>query len=278
MPRRTGPELVKLALAYVVLIIISFIWLLPLYVAVITASKSNYEIYVTNSLQPPSNAQIGPWIDAWNEISREFFNSIIVSLPSTFLAVLIGTMAGYFLSRYRFPGAQLLFFAIAIATFMPYQIVLIPLVQLISSLRLLGTYWGLILAYVLLYSPVAALISAAFFMTLPKELEEAAFVDGARPLGAFFRIVLPVALPGIVSTAIIVFMNIWNEFLIAVTLSTNPAVRPVQPEIANLRGTTAVSWNTLMAGSVIAILPPTVIAIALGKYFVRGLLAGALKG
>jgi ABC-type sugar transport system, permease component len=115
-------------------------------------------------------------------------------------------------------------------------------------------------------------------MTLPKELEEASYIDGASPLKTFFRVVVPVALPGIISTTIIIFMNIWNEFLVAVTLSTNPYVRTVQPEIANLRGTTTVSWNTLMAGSVIAILPPMLIVIALGKYFVRGLLAGALKG
>ncbi|MEM4516624.1 MAG: carbohydrate ABC transporter permease, partial [Desulfurococcaceae archaeon] len=163
-------------------------------------------------------------------------------------------------------------------SFIPYQIVLIPIVQIMSALRLMGTHLGLVLSYAILYSPWAALISAAFFMTLPKELEEAAYIDGASPLKTFFRVVVPVALPGIISTTIIVFMNIWNEFLVAVTLSTNPYVRTVQPEIANLRGTTTVSWNTLMAGSVIAILPPTLIVIALGKYFVRGLLAGALKG
>ncbi|MEM4953141.1 MAG: carbohydrate ABC transporter permease [Desulfurococcaceae archaeon] len=221
---------------------------------------------------------ISPWIEAWNSISRGFINSILISIPSTFLSVLIGIMAGYYLSRFRFKGAQLLFFSIAIASFIPYQIVLIPIVQIMSALRLMGTHLGLVLSYAILYSPWAALISAAFFMTLPKELEEAAYIDGASPLKTFFRVVVPVALPGIISTTIIVFMNIWNEFLVAVTLSTNPYVRTVQPEIANLRGTTTVSWNTLMAGSVIAILPPTLIVIALGKYFVRGLLAGALKG
>ena len=102
--------------------------------------------------------------------------------------------------------------------------------------------------------------------------------DGASPVQSFFKIVLPVALPGIISTTIIIFMSIWNEFLFAVTLSTSPIIRTIQPEVANLRGTTTVAWNTLMAGSLIAILPPLVITLALGKYFIRGLLAGALKG
>lgn len=268
----------KIALAYMVLILISLIWILPLYIAIVTASKSNREIYTTNILQLPSNPLISPWVEAWNRISRGFFNSIIVSLPATFLAVLIGIMAGYYLARYRFRGAQLLFFTIAVASFIPYQIVLIPIVQIMSSIGLMGTHLGLIIAYTLLFSPWAALISAAFFMTIPRDLEEAALIDGAAPLKIFFKVVLPVALPGIISTTIIIFMNIWNEFLIAVTLSTNPLVRTVQPEIANLRGTTTVSWNTLMAGSVIAILPPTIIVIFLGRYFVKGLLAGALKG
>ncbi|MET1159738.1 MAG: carbohydrate ABC transporter permease [Thermoprotei archaeon] len=268
----------KIAIAYAVLILISVVWLLPLYIAVITASKSNREIYQSNVLQPPTNPLRDPWVEAWNRIARGFLNSIIVSIPATFLAVLIGVMAGYYLARYRFRGAQTLFFTIAVASFIPYQIVLIPLVQILSSIGLMGTHIGLILAYVLLFSPWAALISAAFFMTIPKELEEAALIDGATPIKAFFRIVLPVALPGIISTTIIIFMNIWNEFLIAVTLSTNPLTRTVQPEIANLRGTTTVSWNTLMAGSVIAILPPMIIVILLGRYFVKGLLAGALKG
>ncbi|MEM4490679.1 MAG: carbohydrate ABC transporter permease [Desulfurococcaceae archaeon] len=278
MTRRSKHNYLEMAIAYGVLIFISFVWLIPLYVAVIAGFKSNIEIYTTNVLQPPSNPMISPWIEAWNSISRGFINSILISIPSTFLSVLIGIMAGYYLSRFRFKGAQLLFFSIAIASFIPYQIVLIPIVQIMSALRLMGTHLGLVLSYAILYSPWAALISAAFFMTLPKELEEAAYIDGASPLKTFFRVVVPVALPGIISTTIIVFMNIWNEFLVAVTLSTNPYVRTVQPEIANLRGTTTVSWNTLMAGSVIAILPPTLIVIALGKYFVRGLLAGALKG
>lgn len=278
MPRGARRNYLEMIIAYGVLVIISFVWLLPLYVAIIAGFKSNIEIYTTNILQPPSDPMLNPWIDAWNSISRGFMNSILVSIPSTFLSVLIGIMAGYYLSRFRFKGAQLLFFSIAVASFIPYQIVLIPIVQIMSALKLIGTYLGLILSYVILYSPWAALISAAFFMSLPKELEEAAYIDGASPLKTFFRVVVPVTIPGIISTAIIIFMNIWNEFLIAVTLSTNPLVRTVQPEIANLRGTTTVSWNTLMAGSVIAILPPTLVVIALGKYFVRGLLAGALKG
>ena len=268
----------KMIIAYTVLVLLTFFWMLPFYVALVTSLKSHEETYTTNVLQPPSAANIVPWFIAWSRVSRAFINSILVSIPATFLCVLTGTLAGYYLSRFVSKVNRLLFFLIAIATFIPYQILLIPMTMFLSTVGIMGTHLSFIVAYTILLSPWATLISAAFFLAIPKELEEAAQIDGASPVQSFFKIVLPVALPGIISTTIIIFMSIWNEFLFAVTLSTSPIIRTIQPEVANLRGTTTVAWNTLMAGSLIAILPPLVITLALGKYFIRGLLAGALKG
>jgi len=268
----------KMIIAYTVLVLLTFFWMLPFYVALVTSLKSHEETYTTNVLQPPSAANIVPWFIAWSRVSRAFINSILVSIPATFLCVLTGTLAGYYLSRFVSKVNRLLFFLIAIATFIPYQILLIPMTMFLSTVGIMGTHLSFIVSYTILLSPWATLISAAFFLAIPKELEEAAQIDGASPVQSFFKIVLPVALPGIISTTIIIFMSIWNEFLFAVTLSTSPIIRTIQPEVANLRGTTTVAWNTLMAGSLIAILPPLVITLALGKYFIRGLLAGALKG
>ena len=268
----------KMAIAYIILVILSFFWMLPFYVALVTSLKTHEETYTTNVLQPPSGINIIPWLIAWNRVKRAFINSIIVSIPSTILCVLIGTLAGYYLSRFVSRVNRLLFFLIAVATFIPYQILLIPMTMFLSSIGIMGTHLSFIAAYTILLSPWATLISAAFFLAIPKELEEAAQIDGASLMQSFFRVVLPVALPGIISTTIIIFMSIWNEFLFAVTLSTSPIIRTIQPEVANLRGTTTVAWNTLMSGSLIAIFPPLIITLALGKYFIRGLLAGALKG
>ncbi|RLE87113.1 MAG: carbohydrate ABC transporter permease [Thermoprotei archaeon] len=268
----------KMAIAYIILVILSFFWMLPFYVALVTSLKTHEETYTTNVLQPPSSVNIIPWLVAWNRVKRAFINSIMVSIPSTILCVLIGTLAGYYLSRFVSRVNRLLFFLIAVATFIPYQILLIPMTMFLSTIGIMGTHLSFITAYTILLSPWATLISAAFFLAIPKELEEAAQIDGASLMQSFFRVVLPVALPGIISTTIIIFMSIWNEFLFAVTLSTSPIIRTIQPEVANLRGTTTVAWNTLMSGSLIAILPPLIITLALGKYFIRGLLAGALKG
>ncbi len=269
---------VKLIVVYLLLGIMCFFWLMPFYVAIVTSLKTHRETYTTNVLQPPSQVYIGAWIEAWKRVSIPFFNSILVSIVSTVACVLIGALGGYYLARFRFRGAEQLFFLIAIAAFIPYQVLLIPMTMLLASLGLFGTHLGLILAYIMLFSPWAALISSAFFLAIPKDFEEAAFVDGASPLQTFFKVVLPIALPGILSTTIIIFMNVWNEFFFAVSLITNPALRTIQPEIANLRGTTTVAWNTLMAGSIIGTLPPTIICLMLGRYFIRGLLAGTLKG
>ena len=269
---------VKMVIAYAVLLLLAFFWMLPFYVALVTSLKSHRETYTTNVLQPPSTIDVTPWIIAWARVNRAFINSILVSIPATFLCVLIGTLAGYYLSRFVTRVNRLLFFLIAIATFIPYQILLIPMTMFLSAIGIMGTHLSFIVTYTILLSPWATLISSAFFLAIPKELEEAAQIDGASSIQTFFKIVLPVALPGIISTTIIIFMSIWNEFLFAVTLSTSPMIRTIQPEVANLRGTTTVAWNTLMAGSLIAILPPLAISLALGKYFIKGLLAGALKG
>lgn len=269
--------LIKMLVTYLVLVILSITWLIPFYIALVTSFKSHRETYTTNVLQPPSVLRVEAWVEAWTRLERPFFNSVLISTASTFLCVLIGIMAGYYLVRFSFKGAQALFFSIAVATFIPYQILLIPITQLVSYLNLMRSYLGLILTYTLLFSPWAALISSSFFLTVPREFEEAAFVDGAGVLETFIRVIVPISLPGIISTTIIIFMGIWNEFLFAVTLSMDPAIRPIQPEVANLRGTTTVAWNVLMAGSIIAALPPILISMLLGKYFIRGLLAGALK-
>lgn len=267
----------KIALAYIILTGLTLFWILPYYVAVATSFKTLKEVTEARYLEPPTTLYIDAYIKALKEEGRGLLNSLIVSLPATFLSVLIGSLGGYFLARFRFRGAQLIFFLVAVATFIPYQILLVPLVQVMGALGLMNTYAGLIVTYTVLFAPWAALISSAFFMAIPKELEEAAMLDGAGPLRTFFMIVLPVAAPGIVSTTIIVFTSVWNDFLFALTLSMSPEIRPVQPTLAALKGSFVAEWNTQMAGAVLASLPPLVIFLLLGRYFIKGLLAGALK-
>jgi len=263
---------------YLVLVVLSVLWLLPYYIAVTSSLKSLRELVARRFLEPPSNPDVSSYAKALGIVGTSLVNSIIISVTSTLLSVLIGAWGGYFLSMFRFRYAVPIFFLIAIATYIPQQILLIPLVQLMGALNLYDTYQGLILTYVLLHAPMAALIAATFFLAIPKELQEAAYLDGCGPITFFWKILIPLAKPGIASTLILVLTMIWNEFLFGLTLSRSPAVRPVMPVIAALKGTTAAEWNVQMAGTVLASLPPLLLFVLLGRYFIRGLLAGALRG
>jgi len=263
-------------MAYVVLSVLALLWL-PLYLAVSTSLKSAKEVSEMNYPAPPKHPLLSNYLIAWNSgIGLGLVNSMIISLPTTLICVLVGAWGGYYLSRFKFRLAPLLFFLATIATFIPYQIILIPLTQLVTTLRIGQTYWGLIFSYVLLNAPLATLVTATFFTSIPEELESAALVDGCGPLTIFWKIILPVAKPALASTAILVFTNVWNEFLLALTLQT-PHTKPVTPVVAELKGCWVAQWHIQMAGALTAILPPLVIFLFMGKYFIRGLLAGTLK-
>ena len=265
-------------LLYMVLTLLAVAWLLPYYVIVASSLKSLRELAMRKFLEPPLNPDLNSYVKAIATVGTGLVNSTIISISATMLSVFIGAWGGYFLARFRFKYAVPLFFLIAIATYLPPQIMLIPSVQLMAMLNLYDTYQGLIFIYTILYAPMAALVIATFFLAVPNELQEAAYLDGCGPIQFFWKILMPLSKPGIASTIILIFTMIWNEFLFGLTLSRSPTVRPVMPVIAALKGTTAAEWNVQMAGTVLASLPPLIIFIFLGRYFVKGLLAGALRG
>ncbi len=265
-------------LLYLVLILLSIIWLLPFYSAVFASFKKEAEIRYGGFLTPPREPSIGAYLKALSELKQGLLNSLVICVPATFLSVFLGALAAYPLSRFRFKGAPFVFFLILIATLIPYQIVLIPTVQLMGSLNLYNTHLGLILTYTMFNTPIATLLLVNFFLTIPMDLQEAALVDGCGPVDIFWRIILPLSASGLAATAIFIFTTTWNEFLFALTISGSPEVRPAMPTLAALKGTTTVEWSTQMAGAVLASLPVVGIYVLLGKYFIKGLLAGAVRG
>jgi ABC-type glycerol-3-phosphate transport system permease component len=166
---------------------------------------------------------------------------------------------------------------VAVALYLPYQAVLIPLVQLVAATRLALTHAGLIISYLILNVPLASTLMATFFFSVPRELEESAEVDGASRLQIFFKIVSMTSLPGYASTAILVFIQVWNEFLLALTLST-PYTTTVQVKLTEIKGSYVALYNLQMAAALMTVLIPLGCFLLLGKYFIRGILAGALKG
>lgn len=256
---------------------VSVVYILPIYVMVVTSLKTPLEITQRQYLLPGGTLQFGNYATALRLVVPALINSTIISVTVTALSVFVGGLGGYFLARFRWPITKVVFVLLAIALYLPYQAVLIPLVQVIAVTRLALTHVGLILSYLILNVPLAAILMATFFFSVPRELEESAQVDGASRAQIFFRIVSVVALPGYASTAILVFIQVWNEFLLALTLSS-PYTTTVQVKLAEIKGSYVALYNLQMAAALMTVLVPLLFFLLLGKYFIRGILAGALRG
>jgi glucose/mannose transport system permease protein len=271
-------------LVVLVLVALSFVYLLPIYVMVVTALKSPEEINQGRYLLPTGSPQwqnFGEVLFGSQRFRSEMFtrlqNSIVISFAVTALCALFGGMSGYYLSRTRSAFARVLFILVGIALYLPYQVVIIPLSILMARTGLGQSHAGLIFSYLILNVPLASVLLGTFFLAIPRELEEAARVDGANKLQIFFRVVTPVALPAYASVSIIIFTQVWNEFFLALTLASR-RTQTVQVVMAEAKGTTLVLYNLQMAAALIAIAIPLILFLLLGRYFIRGILAGALKG
>lgn len=266
------------------LITLSLAYILPIYVTIVTSLKSIQEINATNYLTPT----IQPKLENYSEVlfgSNRFRsemlprlrNSMIISFSVTLLSCFFGGLGGYYLARNRSPFAKVLFVLVGIALYLPYQAVIIPLVTLMAKTHLTSSYLAMIVSYLILNIPLASVMLGTFFTAVPRELEESAEVDGASRVQTFFNIVIPVSLPAYASVAIIIFTQVYNEFFLALSLST-PATQTAQVVMAEAKGTTLVLYNLQMAAALITVAVPLVFFLFLGRYFVRGILAGALKG
>lgn len=261
----------------IVLTVLAVLWLMPVYAMVNTSLKSAAEVADQRYLELPRAAMVQNYATAFMLLKKGLLNSAIITLPATFICVFLGSLAAYFLTMFDFKPSQAVFFWIVVATFLPYQIVLIPITQLIASLKLMNTYGGLIFIYVILNIPMGTLITATFFMKMPLTLQEAASLDGCRPFLFYRKILLPVSIPGLVSAAILVFVQIYNEFLLAIALTRGPQVKPVMPILAELKGSQIAQWHIQMSGAVIVSIFPLIVFIVLSEYFVSGLMAGYSK-
>lgn len=253
------------------------VYLLPIYVMVVTSLKTPEEITQRAYLVINRNFQFQNYVRAFQLVYPSLINSSIIAFAVTILAAFFGGLGGYYLSRSRSPLVRVLFILVGVALYLPYQVILIPLVQFMAKTRMALTHMGLILSYLVLNVPLASVLMGTFFLSIPRELEEAAQVDGASRLQIFFQVVTPISLPAYASTAIIVFTQVWNEFLLALTLST-PRTTTIQVKLAEVKGSYVALYNLQMAAALIGVIIPLLFFLFLGRYFIRGVLAGALKG
>jgi glucose/mannose transport system permease protein len=256
---------------------LSVVYILPVYVVVVTSLKTSAELQARQYLLPSTSLQFVNFVQSFKLIFPSLLNSTIITFSVTALCALLGGLGGYFLSRWRTKFAQILFILVGIAIYLPYQVILIPLVQIMARTGLALTHFGLIASYLILNVPLASVLMGTFFISIPRELEEAAEVDGASRVQIFFRVISPIALPAYASTAIIIFTQVWNEFLLALTLAT-PRTTTIQVKLAEIKGSFVALYHLQMAAALITLLVPLIFFLALGQYFIKGILAGALKG
>jgi glucose/mannose transport system permease protein len=272
---------------YTLLILLALIFLVPVYVMVVSSLKTFAEVQDLSRLwSPPAGITLESFRAAWaglpekglRGLSQNLLNSLYLTVPATIISSMLGSLNGYVLSKWKFRGADVVFPLMLFGMFIPYQSILIPLTQTLATIGLGGTLWGLILVHVVYGIPITTLIFRNYYAEVPTDLVEAARIDGAGILGAYWQVLFPLSLPGFVVVIIWQFTNIWNEFLFAVTVLQKPELQPITVALRNLSGSQIKEWNVVMAGSLIAAIPTLLIYVIMGRYFIRGLLAGSVKG
>ncbi|MGD8491597.1 MAG: carbohydrate ABC transporter permease [Anaerolineae bacterium] len=265
-------------LIYGSLVLLAMIFLLPAYTVIVTSFKSPDQINMNTVWNLPNPWNWESFVEAWEAFAPNLLNSLSLVIPSTIISAMLGSLNGYVLSKWKFPGANIIFPLMLFGMFIPYQSILIPLFQFLNRIGLYGGIPGLILVHVIYGIPITTLIFRNYYAEVPTEMVEAAAIDGAGFFGVYRHIIFPISMPGFVVVIIWQFTQAWNEFLFAVTLTSGTGNEPITVALSNLAGGRAVQWNLPMAGAIMAAVPTLLVYIFLGRYFIRGLLAGSVKG
>lgn len=275
-------------IVYGTLFVVSVYYLLPLWVMVMTSLKGMPEIRMGNIFAPPVEITFQPWVKAWSEactgincdgLSRGFMNSVQILLPSVALSIIVASVNGYALANWRFKGANTFFTILILGAFVPYQIMIYPIVILLREIGLMGSLGGLVLVHTIFGMPILTLLFRNHFAAVPEELFKAARVDGAGFWGIYFKVLLPMSLPIFVVAMILQVTGIWNDFLFGV-IYTKPATYPMTVQLNNIVNSVqgVKEYNVNMAATLLTGCVPLVIYFVSGKLFVRGIAAGAVKG
>lgn len=267
------------AVRYALLIFSLAIVLIPVYVLFVTSFKGIGDADPSRTWYLPQTWEFSNWAKAWDELAPALVRTLMMVIPASFISAMLGSANGFVLSRWRFPGANVVFTLILFGMFIPYQAVMIPLLKMILALEVPQGVPALILAHVVYGIPITTLIFRNYYESVPSELIEAARVDGAGMLRTYFSVVLPISIPSFVVVLIWQFTSAWNDFLFALFFGGGSQRGPVTLALNNLANASILSeYGASMAGALIASLPTLIVYILLGKYFVGGLMSGSVKG
>jgi glucose/mannose transport system permease protein len=288
----TGPRPKQLTAArwgiYAFLLITALFFVVPLYVMLVTSLKSMEEIRLGNIIALPSAISFDAWIKAWssactglncNGIQVGFFNSVKILIPSVGVSILVGSLTGYALSFWRVKGADVLFAAMMIVAFIPYQIFIYPLVRVFAVIGLGQSLATIVIIHTIFGLPTMTLLFRNYFASLPQELFKAARIDGASFFQIYWSIMMPMAIPMIVVAVILQVTGIWNDFILGLVFAGRENL-PMTVQLNNIVNSTQGerAYNVDMAATLLTALVPLVVYFGSGRWFVRGIAAGAVKG
>jgi len=273
---------------YSILFVAAVYYLLPLYVMVVTSLKGMPEIRLGNIFSPPVEITFEPWVKAWSQactglycegIRAGFWNSIKITVPSVIVSIAIASVNGYALANWKFKGSEIFFSVLLFGAFIPYQVMLYPLVIITRELGIFGTLTGVVFIHTIFGMPILTLLFRNYFAGLPPELFKAARVDGAGFWRIFFQIMLPMSLPIFVVAIILQVTGIWNDFLFGVVFAGTqnfPMTVQLNNIVNSMQGVK--EYNVNMAATILTGAVPLLVYFLSGRYFVRGIAAGAVKG
>lgn len=275
-------------LLYGTLFVIAVYYAVPLYVMIVTSLKGMPEIRMGNLFAPPVEVTFEPWVKAWSEqctglkcdgLSTGFWNSVRITIPSVLVSIAIASVNGYALANWQFKGANFFFTILIFGAFIPYQVMIYPIVIMLREMGIYGTLTGLVIVHSIFGMPIITLLFRNYFSSLPEELFKAARVDGAGFWGIFFRVLLPMSVPIFTVAVILQVTGIWNDFLFGVVF-TGPEAYPMTVQLNSIVNSVqgVKEYNVNMAATILTALVPLSIYFVSGKLFVRGIAAGAVKG
>ena len=280
MIRNKKTEAVKTVLTYVFLTVMVVISVFPIVWMLDSSLKGSSEIYSSPPTFTIHEVTMENYVRVLFDsgIPRAFLNSVIVSVTATLTTLTLGCLAGYGFSRYRFKGRKMLYVGLLYGQMMPAVVLIIPVYLVFSKIGLIDSYFSLILPDVAITVPLATLMLKSFFDGVPVELEDAARIDGASKLGILWKIIIPIAKPGLVSVAIYTFLSTWEEFIFALNLTNSSSIRTLPIAINMFKGEFIIDWGAIMSSGAVISLPVIVLFVLCKKAFVKGLSEGGVKG
>lgn len=280
MIKRKWNNLLIQFFSYLLLTILIIFSLFPAAWMILTSFKPMNEIYKS----PPKIIIQNPTFLNYtrvlfkSNIPRAFLNSVVVAFFTILLNLVISILAAYGLTRYKFKGSETISIGMLFGQMLPAVVIVIPLYMIYNKLRLIDTYSALIIANLTVTVPMSVLMLKSFFLTIPRELEEAAKIDGCSNFGTIFRIIIPLAVPGIIAVTIYSFLHAWDEFLYALNFINSASIKTLPIAITEFKGQFVMDWGGMMSASVIISIPLMVLFLLCSKYFIKGLSEGAIKG